>query len=45
MTRFILITLGLYFAVVCYPEVRVGFDLLRYDVGHAIVGKPNLARY
>ncbi len=45
MTRIILLALGLYFAVVCYPEVRVGFDLLRYDLSHAVAGKPNLARY
>jgi hypothetical protein len=43
--RPILVALGVYFAVVCYPQVRAGFDLLRYDVSHAVSGRQNLARY
>jgi hypothetical protein len=43
--KLIIIGLGFYFAVVCYPQVRAGFDLLRYDVSHAVAGRQNLARY
>jgi hypothetical protein len=35
--KLVIIGLGLYFAVSFYPQVRAGFDFLRYDVTH--IGK------